>query len=148
MRAQKGDTLRVHYTLRDMSGEAVESTYGGQSMEFILGEGRLITGFEDGVAGMKPGEIKSITLPCEQAYGPRDDRKVFEFRREQAPRDFDPRVGQVVQLHRPDGSRFPVTVTGITEKGYTMDANHPLSGQSLSFDIELLEIVSRNTDRA
>lgn len=141
MQAKHGDRVKVHYTLIDSNGELVESTRGSQPIEFIIGEGKVIPGFEQGIIGMNPDEVKTVTISPENAYGIRDENKVFEFLRKNVPGDFDPRVGDMVKMHRPDGKAVPVTVKALTEKGFLMDANHPLAGKELIFDLELVEIV-------
>jgi FKBP-type peptidyl-prolyl cis-trans isomerase 2 len=141
MQAQNGNKVKVHYTLRDANGKEVESSRNTQPMEFIIGEGNVITGFEKGVTGMSENETKTITIPPEEAYGLHDKEKIFEFLRKNAPGDFDPQVGQSIQMHRPDGKSFVVTVLSKTAKGFMMDANHPLSGKALTFDLELIEII-------
>jgi peptidylprolyl isomerase len=123
-------------------GEVIESTIGAAPLELTLGDGRIIPGLEKGIIGMSPGESKSLYIPAEEAHGLRDENKVFEFDRSRAPEGFDPVVGQQVRMYRPDGKEFIVTVIEITEKGFKMDANHPLAGKDLIFDLELLEIVS------
>lgn len=141
MQAKQGDRVKVNYTLKDSKGDVVETSKGFVPLEFIIGEGKMIPGFEKGVIGMEPDEIKTISILPEDAYGLRDEKKIFEFERKNAPSDFDPRVGDTVKMHRPDGKPIPVTILGVTEKGFLMDANHPLSGKELIFELELLEIV-------
>ncbi len=141
MQAKAGDRVKVHYTLKDANGNVVETSVKTAPIEFTIGEGTAIPGFERGIVGMSANETKTITIPPEDAYGPRDERKVFEFRRENAPADFDPQIGQTVQMHKPDGSSFFVTVVDRTENGFMMDANHPLAGKELIFDLQLVEIV-------
>jgi peptidylprolyl isomerase len=141
MAANNGDKVRVHYTLKDANGEVIESSVKTDPIEFTIGEGNVIPGFEKNVLGMEPTEKKSITIPPQEAYGPHDEKKVFEFEKKNAPGDFDPQIGQTIQMHRPDGKALPVTVRSRTEKGYIMDANHPLAGKELLFDLELVEIV-------
>ncbi len=141
MQAKQGDRVKVHYTLKDVNGELVESTKGSHPVEFIIGEGMVIPGFEQGIIGMNPNETRTVTISPENAYGHRDEKKVFEFPRKNAPGDFDPRIGDMVKMHRSDGKAVPVTVMAVTEKGFLMDANHPLAGKELIFDLELVEIV-------
>jgi len=141
MQAKQGDRVKVHYTLKDANGELVESTKGSHPVEFIIGEGMVIPGFEQGIIGMNPNETRTVTISPENAYGQRDESKVFEFPRKNAPGDFDPRIGDTVKMHRSDGKAVPVTVMAVTEKGFLMDANHPLAGKELIFDLELVEIV-------
>ena len=142
MEVKNGDMVKVHYTLKAETGETIESSAGSAPLEFTLGEGKMIPGFEKGVIGMRQGESKTITVPSEEAYGLREERKIFEFSREKAPTVFDPNIGQTVRMHALDGSSFMVTIVDITEKAFIMDANHPLSGKNLVFDLELVEIVS------
>jgi peptidylprolyl isomerase len=141
MQAKKGDKIRVHYTVKSENGEMLDSSVSKEPLEITIGKCETIQGFEDGIIDMKPGDKKTIRVPVDQAYGPREDKKIFEFPKERAPKDFDPKIGQVLQLHRPDGTNFPVTVIGYTDTGYKMDANHPLAGKDLVFDLELVEIL-------
>lgn len=141
MPAKNGDKVKVHYTLKDVNGEVIESSTNTIPIEFTIGEGKVIPGFEKNIIGMNSEETKTIMVPPEDAYGTRDEKKVFEFDKKSAPEDFSPQIGQSIQLHRPDGKAFVVTVTGRTEKGFMMDANHPLAGKELAFDLELVEIV-------
>ncbi|GBE06139.1 MAG TPA: peptidylprolyl isomerase [Nitrospirae bacterium] len=143
MRAKKDDKVKVHYTLKLGDGEVVESSKGALPMEFTIGAGNVVPGFEKGVIGMKAGDTKTITVPSGEAYGPHEEKKIFEYGKERIPTDLDMRVGQVIQMHAPDGSKFPVTVTGVTEKGFQMDANHPLAGKELTFNLELVEIINK-----
>jgi len=141
MQAKKGDRVKVHYTLKDSKGEIVESSRNTQPLEFTIGEGNVIPGFEKGIIGLAITETKTVVISPEDAYGPHDEKKVFEFSRKNAPGEFDPQIGQSIKMHRPDGQAVVVTVVGRTEKGFMMDANHPLAGKELTFDLELLEIV-------
>lgn len=141
MQAKNGDRVKVHYTLRDSKGDVVESSRDTQPIEFKIGEGNVIPGFENGIIGMSITETKTVVISPENAYGPHDKNKVFEFERKNAPGDFDPQIGRAVKMHRPDGQAVVVTVVGRTEKGFMMDANHPLAGKELTFDLELLEIL-------
>ena len=141
MPAKSGDRVKVHYTLKDANGEVIESSTDTSPIEFTIGEGKVIAGFEKNIIGMDPEETKSIKIPPEDAYGPQNEKMVFEFDKKNAPGDFDPQIGQTIQMHRPDGKAFLVTVVGRTENGFMMDANHPLAGKELAFDLELVEIV-------
>jgi len=144
MQAKKGDRVKVHYTLKDSNGEVVESSRDTVPIEFIVGDSKVIPGFDKGITGMAPNEKKTIKISPEDAYGQHNKDKIFEFGRKNAPGDFDPRIGSTIQMHRPDGKAVVVAVLGKTETGYTMDANHPLAGKELTFDLELLEILSDN----
>lgn len=142
MPAKNGDRVKVNYTLKDANGAVIETSADSEPIDFKIGEGSVIPGFEKEVAGMELNEKKSITIEPDDAYGPHDENKVFEFDRAKAPQDFTPQIGQTVQMHRPDGNSFAVTVVGETEKGFMLDANHPLAGKTLNFDLELVEIIS------
>lgn len=139
--AKKGDTVKVHYTLKNEGGDVLESSKDTMPLEFIIGEGTVVPGFEKGIIGMKSGESRTITVPEEEGYGLYEERKVFEFPKERVPGDFDPSIGQSVQLHAPDGTKLSVTVVGKTDKAFKMDANHPMAGKTLVFDVELVELV-------
>ncbi len=141
MPAKNGDKVKVHYTLKDIHGNVVESSVNSMPIEFTIGEGKVIAGFEKNTIGMEPKDTKTVTIPPDDAYGPRNEKKVFEFDKKNAPGDFEPLVGQSIQMHRPDGKSFVVTVLSRTDKGFMMDANHPLAGKELIFDLELVEIV-------
>jgi len=119
----------------------MESSKEFNPIEFTIGGGNVIPGFENGVVGMKSCESRTVIIPPEDAYGLRDEKKVFEFERKNAPNDFEPRIGDTVRMHRPDGKAVPVTVLAVTEKGFLMDSNHPLAGKELTFELELVEIV-------
>jgi FKBP-type peptidyl-prolyl cis-trans isomerase 2 len=142
MKASSGNRVKVSYTLKTSTGEVVETTSEGNPLVFTLGDKKLIFGFEQGVLGMEPGESRIISIPAAEAYGLRDERLVFEFDRNRAPESFDPCIGQQIRMNRPDGGSFVATVMKRTEKGFMMDANHPLAGEDLTFDLQLLEIIS------
>ncbi|MBC8413323.1 MAG: FKBP-type peptidyl-prolyl cis-trans isomerase [Nitrospira sp.] len=143
MQANTGDTVKVHYTLVDLKGDVVETTVESSPIEFILGEGQVISGFEKTIAGMSLHDKVTVTFSPEEAYGVRDEKKVFEYLKKNAPGDFDPRIGDNTRLHRPDGKAFSVTVLSKTEKGYMMDANHPLAGKELKFELELVGVIPK-----
>ncbi|MBI4654031.1 MAG: peptidylprolyl isomerase [Nitrospirae bacterium] len=140
MQVKNGDKVKVHYSLKLDNGEVIESSVDTIPLEFTLGGGKMIPGFENGIIGMNVGEKKAINIPYKEAYGPRNEEMVFDFPKSRCPQGFDSQVGQQVQMFRPDGSAFKVTVINITEENFTMDANHPLAGRDLVFDLELIEI--------
>lgn len=142
MEAKKGDKVKVHYTVKESSGEVIESSDESMPIEFTIGEGNVIPGFENGIIGMKVNDTKTIDVPCDEAYGQRDEKKTFEFPKKSAPQDFDPRIGDMVQLHRPDGKSFAVKVLDKSDTGFQMDANHPLAGKDLIFDLKLIDIIN------
>lgn len=138
--AQNGDTVRVHYTGKLDDGTVFDSSKDRDPLEFTIGDQRIIPGFQDIVEGMEPGESKTGTVPSDKAYGPRRDEMVLEIPRSRIPEDVDPQVGEHVYLSRPDGQTIPVHIVQTTEAAITVDANHPLAGQELTFEVELLEI--------
>jgi peptidylprolyl isomerase len=138
--AKNGDTVKVHYTGKLTNGTVFDSSEGGEPLEFTLGQGQLIPGFEQGVIGMKAGESKTITIPADQAYGERRDDMVMEIDRTELPADIDPEVGMQLQSIQPDGSIMVVTIVEVSETKVKLDANNQLAGQTLVFDIKLVEI--------
>jgi len=140
VQAKTGDTVKVHYTGRLQDGTVFDTSVGSEPLEFTIGQGQLIPGFKQAVIGMKVGESKTVTIPVDQAYGPRRDDMIRVVERDQLPEDLDPRVGMQLQMNQGDGGIMIVTITDVSETTITIDANHPLAGQALTFDIELLEI--------
>jgi peptidylprolyl isomerase len=112
-----------------------------EPLEFTLGEGELIPGFEQAVLGMAAGETKTATILADQAYGPHRTERVIDVERHHLPPDLQPEIGQRLQMTRPDGTTLTVVVTALTETQVTLDANHPLAGHDLIFDIMLVEIL-------
>lgn len=137
---QAGDTVKVHYTGKLEDGTVFDTSAEREPLEFTLGSTGIIPGFEQAIMGMNPGESKTITIPSADAYGPHDEKMVFQVQREQLDPSVKPEVGQQLQVHRDDGEAFVVKVVEIGDDGVTLDANHPLAGLDLTFDIELLEI--------
>lgn len=140
-KAKVGDTVRVHYTGKLEDGTVFDSSTDREPLEFQLGEGQVIQGFEEAVVGMSTGESKSATIDPEKGYGPHYDEMVIEVGREKFPPHIDPQIDQVLQLQRPDGERIRAIITEVSEETVTLDANHPLAGKNLQFDIELVDIV-------
>lgn len=139
--ASDGDTVRVHYTGELDDGVIFDTSAGGEPLQFTLGAGAVIPGFEQAVLGMDPGETTTVRIPANDGYGERRDDLVLEVERDQVPPDLNPQVGERLEIRRQDGSSVPVTVSAVSEKIVTLDANHPLAGQALTFQIELVEIV-------
>jgi FKBP-type peptidyl-prolyl cis-trans isomerase 2 len=139
--AKDGDTVRIHYTGKLKDGQVFDSSRERGPLEVTLGGGQLIKGFESAVLGMTPGETKNIDIPAAHAYGERSDGKVLDFSRSQLPEGADPQVGQQMQLQTSDGRAVPAVVTRVSESQVTVDANHPLAGRDLKFDLELVEIL-------
>ena len=138
--AKPGDIVKIHYTGRLEDGTVFDSSANREPLEFTLDGGQVIPGFEQAVVGMTPGESKTEKIPMDQAYGPHRPEMVLEVSRQQMPPELQPEVGQQLQVQQPDGQTIPVFVTEVTESTVTLDANHPLAGEDLTFDIELVEI--------
>ncbi len=139
-KAKKNNKVKVHYTGRLTTGEQFDSSSGRDPLEFTLGAGQMIPGFDEAVQGMELKEKKTIKLSPDQAYGPVHDQLVNEVDRNQLPADMKPEVGQTLMASTPDGKETRVQVTDVKENSITIDANHPLAGKDLEFDIELVEI--------
>lgn len=138
---QNGDKVRVHYHGKLRSGETFDSSEGREPLEFTVGSGQVIPGFDDGVRGMQAGEKKTIEIPVDQAYGPKSQEMIIEFPTNQFPPDMKPEAGMQLMMNNGQGQQFPVTITEVREDSVLLDANHPLAGQDLIFDLELVEIV-------
>ena len=137
--ANTGNTVRVHYTGQLADGRQFDSSEGRDPLEFEIGAQQVIPGFEQAVVGMEPGDSKQVTIPPEKAYGPYQENLVFQVGREQIPPDMELSVGQQLQLR--DGEQvMGARVTQLSQEQVTLDANHPLAGQDLVFDIELVEV--------
>ena len=139
--AKTGDTVRVHYTGTLDDGSQFDSSAGREPLEFALGSGQVIPGFEAAVEGMAVGDSKSVRVPAEEAYGARRAELISEVPRSVLPDDLDPAVGMHLQAQGPGGQLMKLVVVGVAEESFTVDGNHPLAGQALTFDIELVEIV-------
>ena len=140
--AATGDTVRVHYTVNKTNGEAVESTLDGEPFSFTLGQDQVIPGFEQAVLGMKTGEKKTVTIPSDQAYGEYQADLVFDVGNDELPEDLVPEVGMMLQASSNDGSIVSFTIIAVAETTVTLDGNHPLAGDDLVFEIELVEVSS------
>jgi peptidylprolyl isomerase len=138
--AKKGDTVHVHYTGRLDDGTVFDSSSGREPLQFTLGEGQVIPGFEQAVDGMAVGEKTEARIPPEKAYGDRSDQLVLNVGRDRFPDDVTPKVGQRFTMTTQDGQQVPVTVTDAEAESITIDANHPLAGKPLHFDLELVRI--------
>lgn len=138
--AQEGDTVHIHYTGRLDDGTVFDSSRDRDPLSFTLGSGQVIKGFDAAVSGMSVGESKTATISPESAYGPRRDELQLTYPREQFPDDMQPEVGQMLQMQTGDGQTFQVQVTEVSDETVGLDANHPLAGKELTFDIELVKI--------
>ncbi len=140
--AQNGSTVQVHYTGKLTDGTVFDSSRERSPLKFTLGKGQLINGFEKAVVGMNAGEKKTVTIPSDEAYGPRQEKAVVEMERKNLPPNFDPQVGQRLELTQGDDTTLLVTVTATSDNTITLDANHPLAGRDLTFDIELVSVAA------
>ena len=138
---ETGDNVKVHYTGTLNDGTVFDSSQGRDPLEFQVGGGQLIQGFDQAVNGMEEGDKVKVTLPPEQAYGTVRDELVLQVPKERFPGDADPEVGQRFRLGTGGDAGTPATVTAVTEEAVTLDANHPLAGKELTFEIELLAVV-------
>jgi peptidylprolyl isomerase len=136
-----GDTVKVDYVGRFKNGEIFDGTRDKVPLVFTVGGSRVIKGFEEAVLGMKPGETKIVTVPPEEAYGRRSNDRLIRIKRERLPDDAQLEIGEYFDMRQPDGRKVPVRVVEISESGVTVDANGPLAGKELVFEIELLEIL-------
>jgi peptidylprolyl isomerase len=141
--AQIGDIVKIHFRGKLEDGSVFGSTTDQEPLEFKLGEGQIIPGVEKGVEGMNVGESKTIKVRPEQAYGQHREELVEEVGRDKFPKDVDPQVGQSFKVTRSDGQATVVRVVNVSESKVTLDANHPLAGRDLIFELELLDIPSR-----
>jgi len=138
--AKQGDTVKIHYTGRLQDGSVFDSSSGREPLQFTIGSGQVIPGFEDAVAGMQRGENKTVEISCDKAYGERNPSMVMQVDRKHVPPDIDPEVGQRLQMGSPSGELVAVEIIEVNDENITLDANPPLAGEDLTFDIELVEI--------
>ena len=139
--AEHGNTVKVHYTGKLDDGTVFASSTEHEPLEFTIGESQVIPDFEQAVIGLNPGESKAIKIPADKAYGPYYEEMVVAVDRDRLPPNFQPEVGQQLQVSQADGRTITVMVTDVSESSVTLDANHPLAGKDLNFDIQLVEIL-------
>lgn len=139
-KAKEGDTVKVHYTGKLANGEVFDSSEGRQPLEFTIGNGSLIPGFEKGVVGMDVGDTKTIEISPEEGYGERRDELVVEVNKNDFPDTVTPALGQRLQIRQQGSDPIVVTITELKEETVTLDANHPLAGYTLFFDVELVSV--------
>jgi FKBP-type peptidyl-prolyl cis-trans isomerase 2 len=144
MQAKKGDTVRVHYTGKLTSGEQFDSSAGREPLEFEVGAGMMIKGFDDAVVGMAIGDKKTINIAPGDGYGERNEEMVIDFPRSNFPEDMAPEVGMQLMMNNNAGQQFPVTIVEVKEEVVMLDANHMLAGKELVFDIEMVEIDAKS----
>lgn len=138
--AKSGDTVRIHYTGTLSDGSVFDSSEGRDPLEFTLGSGQVIPGFDAGVTGMTVGDKKTVEIPCADAYGEKNPDAQQDVPRAQIPAEIPLELGIQLQMQAPTGQVIPVTVVGLTDDTVTLDANHPLAGKDLTFALELVEI--------
>ncbi|MGA7614790.1 MAG: peptidylprolyl isomerase [Thermoanaerobaculia bacterium] len=139
-RAKDGDKVKVHYTGKFDDGRVFDSSQEREPLAITLGEGEVIPGFEDAIRGMEPGQTRSEHIPADRAYGPRREDMVVEVSRDSMPPEIKPEPGQWLQMQLADGRTTPVRVDEVTEEAVRLDANHPLAGKDLNFEINLIDI--------
>ncbi len=137
---KEGDAVSVHYTGKLPDGTVFDSSREREPLQVKVGAGEVIPGFEQGLVGMEVGDNKTVTLTPDEAYGYRREDLIVDVDANQFPDNVKPRIGQRLQVRQPDGSLVNVQITGIEDGTVTLDANHPLAGETLIFDIELVAI--------
>lgn len=139
---KKGDNVRVHYTGKFDDGQVFDSSDGGEPLAFTVGAGQVIPGFDSAMVGMQIGETKQIVIPPDEAYGQRVEELVQTINRDQFRLEgVEPELGMAIEMQTPQGS-IPLVITEMTETTVTIDANHPLAGEELHFDLTLVEIAA------
>ena len=140
MKAQKGNKIKIHYKGTLSDGTTFDESFGGEPLEFTIGSGMVIPGFDNGVVGMEIGERKTIFIPAEDAYGHRSDELILEFPNENIADDINPQVGDIMQLQLAPGQVVNVEVIEIKDNSIIFDANHKLADKDLTFEVELIDI--------
>lgn len=140
--AKKGDKVKVHYTGKLAEGIVFDSSVGNEPLEFELGAGMVIEGFDEGIIGMTIGEKKSVEIPVDKAYGPAEEENIIRIPRTEIPADMEIEIGMVLNMHQDGtGQVMQVAVADFDDEAVVLDGNHPLAGKDLIFEIELVEIV-------
>ncbi len=138
MAIENGSEVKVHYTGMFESGEIFDSSHGRDPLEFVVGSGMVIKGFEDEIIGLNVGDKKTFKIASDNAYGPVREDLIFQVQRSVLPEGVE--VGELLEVHQPDGNVFVVRVDGLTDETATLNANHPLAGKDLVFEVEIIEI--------
>jgi FKBP-type peptidyl-prolyl cis-trans isomerase 2 len=139
-KVKDGDTVKVHYTGTLENGEVFDTSENREPLEFTLGQGQLIPGFEKAVTGLNIGDSTTVDIPSKEAYGDVREDLIISVPKNQLPDNIEPQVGMQLQVNQPDGQPVPVRVTEIGDENLTLDANHPLAGKDLSFKIEVVDV--------
>lgn len=134
-------TVKVHYTGQLKDGSVFDSSIQKEPLEFTMGKGQLIPGFEKAIEGLSVGDTTTTNIPAAEAYGEPNPDMIVEVEKAQLPEDMEPEIGLQLQLNQPNGQAIPVQITAVNDDKVTLDANHPLAGQDLTFQIEVVEIV-------
>ena len=134
------NTVKVHYTGKLSDGQVFDTSEGKEPIEFVLGQGQLIPGFEQGLIDMKVNEKKTITIAKEEAYGEVNDQLIQEIDRANLPQDMEPKVGMGLVSKSPEGQEMNLMIVEVKDKSVVIDGNHPLAGRDLVFDLEVVEI--------
>lgn len=137
---KSGDTVKVHYHGKLTNGETFDTSEGRDPLQFTVGAGQVIKGFDDALINMTVGEKKTVQIPVEDAYGDRRDDMVVEYPRQEFPAEMNPEVGMQLNMSDNQGNNFPVVITEVQDELVILDANHPLAGKDLIFDLEVVEI--------
>ena len=138
--AKRGDTVKIHYTGKLADGTVFDTSSNKDPLQFTVGGGQVIQGFDEAVTGMVVGETKTAEITCDKAYGPRNDNMIIVVDKKQVPPELKPQEGQRLEVGSASGELLAVTVIEVSEETITLDANPPLAGEDLTFDLELLEI--------
>lgn len=137
---KENDTVKVHYTGKLDGGQVFDSSREREPLEFKVGEGKLIPGFEKAVIGMEKGETKEVNIPKDNAYGDHKEELTQEVKKNDLPEDIDPKVGMELMSKTPDGREFRVFIKDVKDEEIVIDANHPLAGRDLVFEIEVVDV--------
>lgn len=143
--AKQGDKVKVHYHGKLTNGDTFDSSEGREPLEFEVGAGSVIKGFDEGVTGMTVGEKKTVNIAVDDAYGPRNEEMIIDFPKDRLPQDMPLEEGMPLMMNNGSGQQFQVVVAEIKDDVVVLDANHPLAGEDLIFDIELVEIVGKKS---
>jgi FKBP-type peptidyl-prolyl cis-trans isomerase 2 len=138
---KSGDRIKVHYHGRLTNGETFDKSEGREPLEFEVGSGMVIKGFDEGVTGMAVGEKKTINIPAAEAYGEKNADMVIHMPKDRFPKDMEIEVGMPLVMSDNNGHQHQVVIVDIKENEVVLDANHPLAGEELIFDLELVEII-------
>lgn len=137
---QSGDKIKVHYLGKLSDGSVFDSSEGREPLEFVAGQGQVIKGFDDAVMSMQQGDKKTVLILVDDAYGNRNEDMLMEYPISEFPDDMEPQVGMEIQMSDEEGNIFPVLITEVGEEFVILDGNHPLAGENLTFDIEVVSI--------